>query len=171
MIFLYAPVADSIVYKFRLAQSGSIAWNPKVTILYASHAGEYGHGSCVTELRGYDFQFNNSFPDLYEVCGIEKGDDPFDIPYGKTDNLSIEPFDWSKDGRRLFVVITPLTLLDSGINYRQGPKQAGVIDFSEQGANFTVLGTDPNLNYFFTDKEKPTLVSEPYIPKDCPTIE
>jgi hypothetical protein len=171
VIFLYDPVVDMIVYKFRLDQGGSIAWNPQSTILYASHSGEYGHDSCVTELRGYDLQFNNSFPDLYEVYGIEKGDDPFGIPYGKTDNLSFEPFAWSKDGLSLFIVITPLTLLDSGIYYRQEPKQAGVISFSDQRANFRILGADPNVNYFFIDKEKPTLVSEPYIPKDCPTVE
>jgi hypothetical protein len=43
----------------------------------------------VTELSGYDFQFNNSFPDFYEIYDLEKSDDPFGIPYGKNSNLSI----------------------------------------------------------------------------------
>jgi hypothetical protein len=171
VIFLYDPDMDSIAYAFRLDQNGKLEWNPQGTILYASHSGEYGHGSCVTELGGYDFQFNNAFPDFYEIYGMEKSDDWFGIPYGEKDNLSIEPFAWSKDGQNLFIVITPLTLLESGIYYRQEPKQAGVIDFSEQRASFTILGADSNLNYFFMDKENPTLVSEPYSPKDCPTIE
>ena len=171
VIFLYDPVMDSIEYAFRLDRNGTLEWNPQGTILYASHTGDYGHGSCVTELRGYDFQYNNAFPDFYEIYGIKKSYDWFGIPYGEKDELSIKPFAWSKDGQRLFIVITPLTLLESGLYYRQEPKQAGVIDFSEQGANFTILGADPNLNYFFTDEEKLTLVSEPYSPMDCPPIE
>lgn len=168
VIFLYDPNADSIAYTFRLDQDGKLEWNSQSTVFYASHSGEYGHTSCVTELSGYDFQSDNPFPDFFEIYGLEKSDDPFGIPYGENNNLSIEPFAWSKDGQSLFIVITPLTLLDSEIYYRQEPKQAGVLNFSEYGVNLTVLGAHQKLDYSFDNMESPTLVSKPYTPKDCP---
>jgi len=171
VIFLYDPVVDSIAYVFRVDQNGRLEWNPKGTVFYASHTGEYGQDNCVTELSGYDFQFNNSFPDFYDIYNLEKGDDPFGIPYGVNNNLSIEPFAWSRDGQSLFVVVTPLTLLENGLYYRQEPKQAGILDFSKQRVSFTVIGANPDLNYFFKNEENPTLFSETYIPKDCPSIE
>lgn len=171
VIFLYDPNTDSVVYVFRLDQNGKLEWNLQSTVFYASHSGEYGQGVCTMELSGYNFQSDNPFPDFYELYGIEKSDDPFGIPFGKSDNLSIEPFAWSTDGQSLYIVITPLTLLENGIYYRQEPQQVGVLNFSEQGVNFTVLGEHPKLDYAFKNKDNPTLVSEPYHPKDCPPRE
>ena len=169
VIFIYDPFIDTMVYVFRLNQDSKLEWNPQHTIFYASHTGEYGHDSCVTELSGYDFQFNNHFPDFYEIYNLEEqSNDPFGIPYGKNDNLSIEPFAWGADGHSLLTTVARLTLLENGY-YKQEPKQASVLNFSATGVKFTALGTNPKLNFFFKDKENPKMVSEPYDLKYCPT--
>jgi hypothetical protein len=170
VIFIYSPLENSIVNTMRLNTNGQLEWNLNHTVVYASHSGEYGADTCVQELRGFDFENNQGFPDFYKIYGIEKEAGPFfGIPYGKNDNLSIEPYGWSPDGKSLWITITLLKQNRTGyIFYEPGPRQAGVLRFSDNGIKFIVLTNDPHFDFSFEGSlDQPRVVSQPYHPTRC----
>lgn len=169
VIFIYDPETKAILNVMRLGLHTELEWNPTRLVAYASHSGEYGNAGCVTELNGYDFEHSAPFPDFYQIYGMEtREDDPYGIPYGKNDNLAIDPYGWNADGNLLWITITPLREMDNGLYYERGPRQAAVLDFSSTRPKYTALGTDPNLDYSFEGQLDPKLISEPYKPQHCP---
>lgn len=170
VVFVYDPVKDAIVAKMRASEDGALQWNPQHTAFYMTRIGGYGSDNCVGELGGYDFQFGNRFPNLYQVFDIEENDnDPFDIPYGERDNLYVEPFGWDEDGKRLFLTVRPLRWKgDQVYAYEVGPKQAGVLELSSSNVIYKSLAADPSFDYSFEGLPNPKIVSSPYLPKLCP---
>jgi hypothetical protein len=170
VIFICDPAGNSIVSTMRLNPSSELEWNPINAALYAEHSYGYGAGVCIAELRGYDFAHDNSFPDFYEIFNVEKNEsDPFGIPSGKSDDLAVEPFAWSKDGRYLWVTVRLLHQQENDwISYEVGPGQAGVLEFTEEAITFKLLASDPNLDYSFEGSPVPKLVSSPYLSHRCP---
>jgi hypothetical protein len=170
VIFVYDPLKDTILTKMRALQDDKLRWNPQHTIFYAWHTGGYGADSCVGELGGYDFQSGNPFPDLYRVFKVaETEDDPFCIPYGKHDNLYIEPFGWSQDGKRLWLTVTPLHWKgNDAYEYEVEPRQVGVLEFSTTEIKYKSLAADPHYDYSFEGQTDPKIVSKFYQLSLCP---
>ncbi len=170
VISVYDPVKDAVMVRMRLGEGGVLHWNPQHSAFYAVHTGEYGADGCVGELGGYDFQSGEPFPDLYKVFNMqERADDPFGIPYGKSDNLRTEPFSWSQDGKQLWLTVTPLYWQgDQAYEYEVGPKQAGVLGLSSTGVTYTSLAENPSLDYSFEGLSNPKIVSMAYQPRLCP---
>jgi len=170
VVFIYDPVKDSILSETRAGEDALLQWNPQHTAFYTTHTGEYGAGRCVGELGGYDFQSNKPLPDLYKVFNMEEQkDDPFGIPYGKSDNLYIEPFGWSQDGKKLWLTVTPLYWKgDQAYEYEVGPRQAGALEFSTIGVTYTPLASNPSLNYSFESLPNPIIEFTAYQPRLCP---
>jgi hypothetical protein len=167
---IYDPVANSMVSTMRLDTNSNLEWNTTHTVLYAEHSFIYGAGNCINELRGYDFEHHHRFPDFYEIYHIEKKEnDPFGIPNGKIDDLFIDPFAWSQDGKRLWLTISFLKWQgDPAYRYEVGPRQAGVLEFSATGIVFTPLATDPHFDYSFEGLAEPKIISQVYQPRFCP---
>jgi len=166
VIFVYDPVSNSIVSTMRLDTFGKLEWNPTHTALYAKHSFSYGAQQCITELGGYDFEHHSRFPDFYQIYHLEESkDDPFGIPHGENDDLAVEPFAWSQDGKRLWVTVTPLHWQEG--QYELGPKQAGVLEFSTK-VTYKVLAADAHLDYSFEGTPEPIIVSAPYRVGTCP---
>lgn len=170
VLYIYDPFTMVVDNVMRANNLNEIVWNTDHNKFYVSHSGQYGHTVCITELGGYDFQNGNRFPDFYEIYKLEKtNDDPFGIPYGKNNNLSIEPFACSADGNKLWVTITPLKLLENGYySYELGPKQAGVLSFTVDGITFTLLASDPVFDYSFQGVQNPQPIFKSYSPTHCP---
>ncbi len=168
-ILIYDPRLKSIISTMRLNRDSELGWNSGKTALYAEHSHEYGAATCINELRGYDFAYGNPFPDFYELFNIEKqANDPLGIPNGRTDDLAIEPFAWSNDGTMLWITVTPLHLMKNGLYYEIGPRQAGVLALMKDEVTFTMLASDPKLDYSFEGSHVPLIVSSPYQPRHCP---
>lgn len=166
-ILIYDPASDSIVTTMRLDPESELRWNAADTALYAKHSHDYGASTCIHELRGYDFAYGNAFPDFYEIFNLKKAEsDPLGITNGKNDDLAIEPFTWSGDGRYLWITITLLRKVDDG--YEVGPKQAGMLELRQNEVMFTMLASDPHLDYSFDESPDATLVASPYQPHHCP---
>ena len=170
VVSIYDPVTDAILVRMRLDEGGALHWSPQHSAFYVTHTGEYGANVCVGELGGYDFQSNKPFPDLYKVFNMqETNDDPFGIPYGKNDNLYMQPFDWSPDGQRLWLTVTPLYWEgDQAYKYKLGPKQAGTLEFSKSGVVYQPLASDSSFDYSFEGPPNPKIVSRNYQPHSCP---
>jgi hypothetical protein len=168
VVFVYDPVEGAILTGMRVNEDAVLQWNPQHTAFYARRSSDgYGADVCVGELGGYDFEADKQLPDLYKVFNIEEREnDPFDIPYGRTDNLYIEPFGWSQDGKSLWLTVTPLNWKES--RYEVGPRQAGVLEFSETGVTYISLAADAHYDYSFEGLPDPKLISQVYQPRLCP---
>lgn len=171
VVFVYDPTSDSIISTMRLNFDSELEWNSTRTALYAEHSYSYGATACIHELRGYDFAHSNPFPDFYNIFDIEKQDrDFFGIPNGKKDDIAVEPFAWSRDGKYLWITVK---LLHQPENeryfYEVGPQQAGVLEFAEGAVVFTLLASEPNFDYSFEGLPVPTIISSPYRPQRCPS--
>jgi hypothetical protein len=171
VVFIHDPAAGSLVNAMRLDYSSSLQWNPERTAAYAAHTGEYGSDQCVQELGGYDFEHGQRFPNFYTLYGIAEADDPLGIPYGATDSLRVEPFRWSKDGKRLWITVSRLTWIEDTGEYEVGPRQAALLDFSDDGAHLKTLAADPRFDYAFEGMPEPEIVAQPYQPYRCPSDE
>ena len=170
VVFIYDPAQDLIVAKMRQNQGAALHWNSPHTAFFAVHVGEYGAESCVSELGGYDFQYRNSFPDLHGIFKLRtRTDDFFGIPYGFEDNLRIQPFAWSKDGKRLWLEVTPLYWKGIAIGrYEMGPRQAGALELASDGVVYRPLAADLRLDYSFDGLPDPKIFGQAYQPKLCP---
>ena len=167
VIFVYDPVSNSIVSTMRLDTFGKLKWNPTHTALYAKHSFIYGADQCITELGGYDFEHHSRFPNFYQIYKLEESKDaPFGIPHGENNELAVEPFSWSQDGKRLWITVTPLNWKEG--QYELGPKQAGVLEFSTSQVTYKVLAADAHLDYSFEGTPEPVIVSNPYQGGTCP---
>lgn len=170
VIYVYDPVTDQTLVTMRADRGAALQWNPQHTAFYVSRSGGYGHDNCVKELGGYDFESGSRFPDLYKVFNLKiRDDDPFGISYGAEDNLYIEPFGWSLDGKYLRLTVMLLDWKgDEKYEYEVGPSQAGVIEISTTGVMYKPLATDEYLDYFFEGLPNPKIVSQPYQSRVCP---
>lgn len=170
VIFVYDLTTDEILAQMRADRDTTLQWNQQQTAFYVSRSGGYGADNCVKELAGYDFESRSRFPDFYEVFNIKKrDDDPFGIPYGLEDNLYIEPFGWSPDGKYLWLTVTPLNWKGNGTyGYDVGPSQAGVIEISATGVTYKVLASDVHFDYIFDGLLNPKIVSRAYHSSICP---
>ncbi len=168
-VLVYDPTLDSTVATMRLDYTGKLEWSPTGSAFYAVHSHDYGSGTCIHELKGYDFAHNQPFPNFYKILGVEEEETGLlGIPNGKSDDLAIDPFAWSADGTVLWITITPLRLLENGLYYEPGPRHAGQLEFTESGVIFTMLASDPDLDYSFEGFPVPRIVSSPYQPQRCP---
>lgn len=170
VIFIYDLSQGVVLSKMRTNQDGILHWNITRTAFYVSRIYDgYGADACVGELGGYYFLYGERFPDLYDVFNIEKTEnDPFDISYGKKDNLFIEPFGWSQDGKRLWLMITILEWDAKNNRYLVGPRQVGTLEFSAQGVHYTQLASNPYLDYSLDGLPEPAIISKVYEPHFCP---
>ncbi len=170
VISIYDPVKDMILVRARTGKGDDLHWNLQKSAFYTTHRGEYGADVCVKEIGGYDFLSDKPFPDLYKVFNIEESkNDPFEIPHGERDNLYIEPFSWSQDGKQLWLTITPLYWNgDQAYEYKVGPRQAGVLEFSATRIAYKSLATNPFFNYSFDGYPDPKILSNSYRPQTCP---
>lgn len=168
-LFIYNTFTSMLLAKMKTDQL-TLQWNIQHTAFYVVHTGDYGKDTCVSELGGFDFQTNSTFPDLYGIFNIERREeDLFGIPYSTSDNLRVDPFSWSLDGKKLWLAITPLEWKGNEVyEYQIKPIQAGVLQLSKTGMTYTSLAADANSSYLFQGQSDPKIISKPYLPKVCP---
>jgi hypothetical protein len=168
-LLIYDVSAGELLARMRTDQP-DLQWNPQQTAFYTVHAGDYGKSTCISELGGFDFETNTSFPDFYDLLDVERSKtDLAGIPYSVDDDIRIEPFAWSRDGSKLWLTTKVLDWLGDEIyQYEIKPGQAGFLEFSEIGITYTVLSSDSEHDYFFQTPSDPEIVSKPYIPQTCP---
>ncbi len=172
-IFVYDIKTNTLVSNMFLDRGNTLQWNKTKTAFYASsNGGGRGIYSCIQQLGGYDFKNGYAFPNFYDLLGIEKGGfSAFGIEFGKDRDIFIKPYGWSADGNSLLLTISILSPTDDGWYYEVGPQKAGLLSFSSEGPNLTILEDNPNFNYSFGDITKNEIFSEPYSIELCPTIE
>jgi hypothetical protein len=167
--FIYDPAPNRILAKMRADQETAWQWNPQHTAFYAVRIGGYGADNCVGELSGYDFTSDTLFPDLRKLFGAEQAADDLFSPHEIANDLLIKPFNWSPDGNRLWLTVTPLIWKGNQVyEYEMGPRQAGVVEMSPTGTRYTSLGADPHFDYSFEGWPYPKIVSQVYQSRLCP---
>jgi hypothetical protein len=169
VVFIYEASTGHLLGAMRTDQP-DLQWNAQQTAFYTLHVGDYGKDTCISELSGFDFETNSSFPDFYHILKVERSkSDLTGIPYSVDDGIRIEPFAWSADGEKLWLTTRVLDWLgDEVYQYEIKPAETGVLEFSETGITYTVLNSDPRYDYFFQMPSDPMIVSKPYIPQTCP---
>lgn len=161
----YDPSLEAILTTIQADQNTAWQWNPQHTAFYSVRSGGYGADRCVQELSGFDFQSNSVFPDLYSLFNIGRED----LPNVLGDNLYVEPYAWSSDGRYLWLTVTPLDWLgDERYEFLVGPKEAGLLELTESGVMYRALAADPQFDYFFDGLPDPRIISRDYQSNSCP---
>lgn len=167
VVFVYDPHKDTVQASMWLNQDDTLQWNSQHSAFYAKHTGEYGPTQCIQDLGGYDSETGQSFPNLYQLFGITEKEKPFfGILSGENDQLSVEPFGWSKDGKQLWLTVTILKWNDG--QYQLGPKEAGMLELTGNGITYRRLAADPHYDYSFNGSPEPAIISQTYQPQTCP---
>jgi hypothetical protein len=163
--FVYDPINETIITEIVSSQEYAWLWNPSRSSFYSIQKGGYGKEECVSDLGGYDFSSNTEFPDFKNALFAQQLNSN-SLEY----ELSIEPFAWSQDGKRLWLTITPLKWQGDEIyKYLVEPRRAVVIEFYENSINVSELASDPELDFSFTEPSNPEVISSPYRLEYCPS--
>jgi hypothetical protein len=162
--------AESSVVTQMRADDMSLHWNLGRTAFYVTHSGAHGREICARQLGGYDLASGTALPDMGRLIGLQGiTSDSFGIPYAQEDSLRLDPFRWSDDGMKLWLTITPLAWQGSSDGrYELGPVEAGVLEFSETGAGYSVVASTPDRDYSFEPGTDHEIVYRPYQATYCP---
>jgi hypothetical protein len=161
LLYIYEPVSGQLLAKMA-TDDLSLHWNNQKDTFYVTHYGSYGNTTCIGELDGYDFKGDTSFPDIKEILWPQQSVD-------SPEELDIEPFAWSEDGKRLWLTVTPLFIgKDETGQFEVGPSRAVLMEFSKNGIEVIELASDPASDFSFAQPGSPEVISSPYQLKYCP---